>query len=96
MSEIIDKEAVIDMLQQLTETLERVQWSFSTVPEPDFFYASIEGQDKLDAIGMKLYPANLALLCVFAVKFPFFNRKVRKGMRKGRKRKTSNSSTFTA
>jgi len=54
MSEIIDWEAVVDMLQQLTETLERVQWSFSTVPEPDFFYASAEGQDKLDAIGMKL------------------------------------------
>jgi len=32
-----------------------------------------------------LYFANLALLCVFAVKFSFFNRKVRKGMRKGRK-----------
>jgi uncharacterized protein with HEPN domain len=53
MSEI-DWEAIIDMLQQLAETLERIQWSFSTVPEPDFFYASIEGQDKLDAIAMKL------------------------------------------
>jgi uncharacterized protein with HEPN domain len=54
MSDKIDKEAIIDMLQQLAETLERVQWSFSMVPEPDFFYASMEGQDKLDAIGMKL------------------------------------------
>jgi len=36
---------------------------------------------------MKLYLANPALLCVFAVKFSFFNRKVRKGMRKERKEK---------
>jgi uncharacterized protein with HEPN domain len=49
-----DREAVADMLQQLVETLERIQWSFSTVSEPDFFYASTEGREKLDAIGMKL------------------------------------------
>ena len=54
MFEGIDKEAVADMLQQLIETLERIQWSFSTVPDPDFFYASAEGMEKLDAIGMKL------------------------------------------
>ena len=35
MSERIDKEVVIDMFQQLAETLERIQWSFSAVPEPD-------------------------------------------------------------
>jgi uncharacterized protein with HEPN domain len=54
MSEGIDREAIADMLQQLTETLERIQWSFSTVSDPDFFYSSAEGLDKLDAIGMKL------------------------------------------
>ena len=53
MSEI-DWEAIVDMLQQLAETVERIQVSFSSVPEPDFFYASVEGQEKLDAIGMKL------------------------------------------
>jgi len=50
----VDWESVIDMLRQLAETLERIQWSFASVSEPDAFYASIEGQDKLDAIGMKL------------------------------------------
>lgn len=54
MFEGIDREAVTDMLQQIIETLARIQWSFSTVPDPDFFYASIEGMEKLDAIGMKL------------------------------------------
>jgi uncharacterized protein with HEPN domain len=54
MFEGIDKEAIADMLQQLIETLERIQWSFSTVPDADFFYASAEGLEKLDAIGMKL------------------------------------------
>ena len=54
MSDGIDKEAVADMLQQIIETLERIQWSFSTVPDADFFYASAEGMEKLDAIGMKL------------------------------------------
>ena len=53
MSEI-DWEAVVDMLQQLAETVERIQMSFASVPEPDFFYASAEGREKLDAIGMKL------------------------------------------
>ena len=53
MSEI-DWEAIVDMLQQLAETVERIQGAFSTVSEPDFFYASMEGMEKLDAIGMKL------------------------------------------
>ena len=53
MSEI-DWETIVDMLQQLAETVERIQMSFSSVSEPDFFYASAEGQEKLDAIGMKL------------------------------------------
>ena len=53
MSEI-DWEAIADMLQQLVETVERIQMSFASIPEPDFFYASAEGQEKLDAIGMKL------------------------------------------
>jgi len=53
MSEV-DWESIADMLQQLAETLERIQWSFTTVSEPDFFYASVEGREKLDAIGMKL------------------------------------------
>ena len=50
----VDWESVADIFQQLAETLERIQWSFATVSEPDFFYASVEGREKLDAIGMKL------------------------------------------
>jgi len=53
MSEI-DWESIVDMLQQLVETSERIQGAFSSVTEPDFFYASVEGREKLDAIGMKL------------------------------------------
>jgi uncharacterized protein with HEPN domain len=53
MSEI-DWETVIDMFTQLTETLERIQWSMEKITEPDYFYATKEGQEKLDAVGMKL------------------------------------------
>ena len=46
---------------------------------------SSNGKKEYSLDGMKMSFANLALLCVFAVKFSFFNRKVRNGLRKGRK-----------
>ena len=49
-----DKEIVLDLLRQITETLERTRRSFSTVSQPDDFYVSDESRDKLDAISMKL------------------------------------------
>jgi len=54
MSEIFDKEIVVDMLRQIAETLERVQCSFAAVTHADDFYASDEGREKPDAISMKL------------------------------------------
>ncbi|MDR1270544.1 MAG: DUF86 domain-containing protein [Planctomycetaceae bacterium] len=50
----INWEIVVDMLQQIAETLERIRLSFATVPNSDFFDASVEGLEKLDAISMKL------------------------------------------
>ncbi|MDR2438042.1 MAG: DUF86 domain-containing protein [Planctomycetaceae bacterium] len=50
----INWDIIIDMLQQIVETLERIQWAFTPVATPDFFENSIEGLEKLDAISMKL------------------------------------------
>ncbi|MDR3197416.1 MAG: DUF86 domain-containing protein [Planctomycetaceae bacterium] len=50
----IDWEIIIDMLQQTAETLKRIKWSFTPVSNADFFIASAEGLEKLDAISMKL------------------------------------------
>ena len=54
MCESFDREIVVDMLQQIAETLERTQRLFSTVMAADDFCDSEEGWDKLDAISMRL------------------------------------------
>jgi uncharacterized protein with HEPN domain len=50
----IDWEIIVDMLQQIAETLERIRWAFAPVSTPDLLGNSVEGLEKLDAISMKL------------------------------------------
>ena len=47
MCEHFDREIVVDMFRQISETLERTQRLFSTVAQPEDFYNSDEGWDKL-------------------------------------------------
>ena len=54
MCENFDIKVVVDMLRQITETLERCRRSFASVSSPGDFYVSDERRDKLDAIAMKL------------------------------------------
>ncbi|MDR2116176.1 MAG: DUF86 domain-containing protein [Planctomycetaceae bacterium] len=50
----IDWEMIVDMLQQIDETLKRIKQAFTPVVNADFLVASTEGLEKLDAISMKL------------------------------------------
>jgi len=54
MCNYVDREIVVDMFHQIAETLERIQRLFSSVVQPNDFYDSDEGRDKLDAISMRL------------------------------------------
>ncbi|MDR3108360.1 MAG: DUF86 domain-containing protein [Planctomycetaceae bacterium] len=54
MSDKFDRGIVIDLFQQIVETLGRIEMSFSTITTPDSLYDSYDGKEKLDAICMKL------------------------------------------